>query len=274
MFSWPNRRRYPDRHGSYQIYLLILGSWWADCNAVTLRVPSKGRLILPVVIAISMLRVKIFCYSLLFKVQRMLVRAARALPGCSKVLGIPRQEILNIEEWVKNRNRTAGVAAPMYRSFGEPMRVPRLSPAPPGVDRIHPNLQHDYLEFRAPFLATIPSAQVLGPDGCVITPDQGVLKESPWSGGLFQQDRIHRSLRLPTPQSLLGSYYTIAGPYSSGYYHWIVEVLPRLFAYELVANDSPRLIVNSPLNRWQLESLEVLGFSHQGSVELGPITHN
>ena len=216
-----------------------------------------------------MLRLKIFCYSLLFQVRRLLVRAARVLPGSSIVLGIPRREILSVEEWVKNGNRISDAAVPMYRSFGEPMRVPRLSPAPPGVDGIHPNLLHDYLEFRAPFLATIPSARVLGPDGCVITPDQGILKESVWSGGLFQQNRIYRSLRLPTPQSLSGSYYTIASPYSSGYYHWIVEVLPRLFAHELVANDCPRLIVNSPLNRWQLESLELLGFAHQDLVELG-----
>jgi len=218
-----------------------------------------------------MLRVKVFCYSLLFNVQRLLVRAARALPGCSRLLGIPRREILSVEEWVKGENRTPGTAAPAttYRSFGEPMRVPRLSPAPAGVDGIHPDLQHEYLEFRAPFLASIPSARVLGPDGCVITPDQGILRESLWSSGLFQQNRIYRSLRLPTPQSLSGSYYTIASPYSSGYYHWIIEVLPRLFAYESVANDSPRLIVNSPLNHWQLESLELLGFPRRDLVELG-----
>ncbi|MDX6501679.1 MAG: hypothetical protein QOG23_4939 [Blastocatellia bacterium] len=218
-----------------------------------------------------MLRVKIFCYSLLFKVQRFLVRAARVLPGCSIILGIPRREVLKVKEWVKEGNRISGAAspAPTYRSFGEPMRIPRLSPAPPGVDGIHPNLQHEYLEFRAPFLASIPSARVLGPDGCVITPDQGILRESLWSSGLFQQNRIYRSLRLPTPQFLSGSYYTIASPYSAGYYHWIVEVLPRLFAHESVANDCPRLVVNSPLNRWQLESLELLGFPYQNLVELG-----
>lgn len=218
-----------------------------------------------------MLRVKVFCYSLLFNVQRLLVRAARALPGCTRLLGIPRREILNVEEWVKGGNRTPGTTAPAptYRSFGEPMRVPRLSPAPAGVDGIHPDLQHEYLEFRAPFLASIPSARVLGSDGCVITPDQGILRESLWSSGLFQQDRIYRSLRLPTPQFLSGSYYTIASPFSSGYYHWIVEVLPRLFAHESVANDSPRLVVNSPLNHWQLESLELLGFPRQDLVELG-----
>jgi capsular polysaccharide biosynthesis protein len=215
-----------------------------------------------------MLRVKIFCYALLFKVQRLLVRAARVIPGCSTVLGIPRREILNLEEWVKEGNRTSGAPAPTYRSFGEPMRVPRLSPAPPGVDGIHPNLMHEYLEFRAPFVASIPSARVLGPDGCVITPDQGILRESLWSSGLFQQNRIYRSLRLPPPRSLSGSYYTIASPFSPGYYHWVVEVLPRLFAYESEAIGA-RLVVNSPLNHWQLESLELLGFGREDLVELG-----
>jgi hypothetical protein len=219
----------------------------------------------------STLRVKILGYSLLFKAQRLLVRAARAFPGCSSLLGIPQREILDLEEWVNESNKTSNAAAPVptYRSFGKATRVPRVNPAPPGLDGIHPNLKHEYLEFRAPFLASIPFARVLGPDGCVITPDQGILRQSLWTSGLFQQNRIYRSLRLPTPQFLSGSYYTIATPFSSGYYHWIVEVLPRLFAHESVADEDPKLIVNSPLNHWQRESLELLGFRDQDLMELG-----
>ena len=224
--------------------------------------------------AAFILRVKILCYALLFSLQRLVVRAARALPGGWTVLRIPRWEIDDVEKWVTEKLRegtTFGPDAgpPRYFSFGSPTQVPRRSTPPPGVDGVHPQLRHENIEFRQPFLVLLPSALLLGPNGCVITPDGGILTQSIWTRGLFEQDRIYRSLRLPAPQFLWGRYYTIASPYSAGYYHWIVEVLPRLFAYESVAKDRPRLVVNSLLNPWQLESLKLLGFPHQDLVELG-----
>ena len=94
-----------------------------------------------IAIAASILRLKIFCYAVLFNLQRLLVRALRTLPGCWTVLGIPRREILNVEEWVKeasgNKIYGADALAPTYRSFGSPTRIPRLNHPPPGVDGIH-----------------------------------------------------------------------------------------------------------------------------------------
>lgn len=220
------------------------------------------------------LRVKVQCYALLFRVQQLLRRVAQALPGCWIVLGIPRREIPDIEKWVSETLRTGQTfgsdgRAPEYFSFDAPDRVPRRNSAPPGVDRVHPELRHQYLEFQAPFLAALPSARILGPGGSVITPDGGILTQSTWSHAVFQQDRIYRSLRLPKPEFLSGSYYTIASPFAYNYYHWVVEVLPRLFAYESVAQNHPRLIVNSPLNTWQLESLALLGFREEDLFTLG-----
>ncbi|HKO60187.1 MAG TPA: glycosyltransferase 61 family protein [Pyrinomonadaceae bacterium] len=224
--------------------------------------------------AAFILRVKILSYTLLFSLQRFMVRAARLLPGSWTVLRIPRWEIDDVKTWVAEKLRegkTFGAEAnlPRYLSFGSPSQVPRRNKLPPELDRVHPQLQQENIEFRQPFLVSLPSGLLLGPNGCVITPDGGIVTQSIWTRGLFEQDRIFRSLRLPEPQFLPGSYYTIASPYSSGYYHWVVEVLPRLFAYESVAKDRPRLVVNSPLNRWQLESLKLLGFPDEDLVELG-----
>src|SRR5713226_8587948 len=98
-------------------------------------------------IAALILRFKIFCYALLFTLQRLLARASRALPGCWTVLGIPRGEILYVEVWIKesagNKISGADAPAPTYRSFGSPTQVPRLNQAPPGVDGVHPELSHE-----------------------------------------------------------------------------------------------------------------------------------
>jgi hypothetical protein len=223
-------------------------------------------------IAASILRVKVQCYALLFRLQHLLIRVARVLPGCWPLLGIPRREIPEVETWVAEtsgaRSTFGAGRTPAYVTFGSPGLVLRRSAAPPGVDGVHPELRQQHLEFRPPFLARVPSARVLGPEGSVITPDGGILAESTWSRGLFQQDRIYRSLRFPRPQLLSGSYYTIASPFSHNYYHWIVEILTRLFAYESVASDRPRLIVNSFVAKWQLESLELLGFQKDDLLTL------
>lgn len=214
------------------------------------------------------LRFKIFCYALLSRFQRLLARSARALPGSWRVLGVPGREILDVEKWIEKRSRNLNHDAATYRSFGSSIQVPRLNQAPPGVDGVHPELRHEYLEYRAPFLASIPGARILGPNGSLITPDGGLLVQSTYGANVLRQDHVYDALRLPQPRYLAGSYYTIASLSPAGYYHWVIETLPRLFAFDTVT-PKPRLIVNSPLNRWQLESLELLGFPRQDLVELG-----
>src|SRR6185503_5845193 len=95
-------------------------------------------------IAALTLRFKIFCYSLLSKLRRILVRVARFLPGCWTVFGIPRREIPDVEKWIRDASANkvfgAGTPAPTYRTIGNDREVLRVSPAPPGVDGVHPDL--------------------------------------------------------------------------------------------------------------------------------------
>lgn len=219
------------------------------------------------------LRLKIFCYALFFRINRLLVILARTLPNCWTTLGIPKSERADVETWINetvSKGKTFGsnARAPRYLSFGVPRDVPRRNVPPPGLNGVHPELQKPNLEFRKPFLAALPSARLLGPYGSVITPDGEILTQSTWSSGVFQQDRVFRSLKLPTPTCLSGSYYTIASPYFDNYYHWVIEVLPRLFAYDSVSADKPRLIVNADLRSWQLESLALAGFKKEELVTL------
>jgi hypothetical protein len=220
------------------------------------------------------LRVKVLIYTTLFKTQLFLVRIVRLLPGCWKRLGIPEREIPSVETWIRDslehgKCYGANSRSPKFISFGIPISISRRHAAPPGLGGVHPELRKNCLEFRPPYLAVIPSARLLGPHGSVITPDGGIVKESSWSSGLFQQDQIYRSLRLSKPRELSGSFYTIATSNSTNYYHWVIEILPRLFGYESFSGDCPRLIVNSPLNKWQTESLALFGFQGERVYALG-----
>ena len=95
------------------------------------------------------------------------------------------------------------------------------------------------------FLAVLPGARVLGPNGTVITPDGNVVGESTWPRRYLPQERAWIALALPRCRDLVGRYYTIASPHWSGYYHWLTEVLPRLFALDTLPNDDIRVLINT-----------------------------
>src|SRR5262249_5622436 len=109
------------------------------------------------------------------------------------------------------------------------------------------------------FLARVKNALILGPNGVVITPDGGVLEESTWGYGWLEVDRSLMSFRLPSPSFEFGNFYTVATPFSEGYAHWLLDVLPRFFALEHLAADDTQVLVSRPLNSWQLASLRMLG---------------
>jgi len=207
------------------------------------------------------LRVKVFAYRLLFLLQTCLVRIARVIPEVPRVLGIPDHEIPNLETWVNGNHvgQNLNGDEPTFISFAA-RSVPRRNRFPAGLLDERPELQAANLTFEDPFVATLPSACMLGPEGSVISADGGIVAQSTWTGALFQRDRIYRSLRLPAPQFHAGSFYAITNNFWNNYYHWVVETLTRLFAYPENNQKRPRLIVNSPLASWQRESLHLMGF--------------
>lgn len=210
------------------------------------------------------LRLKVFCYGLLLTVKGLLVKLARVLPGCCAALGIPNRDIRDLKSWVEQQSENqAQNKSPTFVSFETTKSVRRKSRAPDGLEHVHPALRTEELTFQEPFLASLPSARMLGPEGSIISSDDGIIAESTWERGLFQRDRIYHRLHLPAPQRLSGSYYALTSRFWNNYYHWIIETLPRLFAYSSVSNERPKLIVNSPLADWQIESLQLLGFGRE-----------
>ena len=206
------------------------------------------------------LRVKVFAYRFLYLLQMGLVRFARIVPGAPGALRIPNRDIPNLEVWVNSNHRGQNPdgGTPDFVSYPTTRAVARRNVFPAGLLDERPELQNPTLTFDDPFLARLPMACMLGPEGSVICADGGIIEQSTWTYALFQRDRIYRSVRLPEPRLHAGSFYTLTNNFWNNYYHWVVETLTRLFAYP--ENERPRLIVNSPLAPWQLESLHLMGF--------------
>jgi hypothetical protein len=118
------------------------------------------------------------------------------------------------------------------------------------------------------FLAGIPHARILGPNGVVITPDGGIIEESTWGMRSLNEDRTLTSLSLPKPERYAGRVFSVAGPSSNGYAHWIFEALPRLSFLERIPGEPPTVLISESLNSWQRESLEMLGLD---SLPLVPL---
>lgn len=63
--------------------------------------------------------------------------------------------------------------------------------------------------------------------------------------------------------SRLGAVFSLCSPYEFNYYHWLLDCLPRLIAYEALLGTSqerPALLVPPDPAPWQLRSLELMGY--------------
>ena len=120
-----------------------------------------------------------------------------------------------------------------------------------------------------PWYAAVSGARLLGPTAVAYTPDNAIVGETviPENYASRQAGVSLRSLclsvlpssRLPTIEAAC----SMVGPWSKGYFEWVVEFLPRLEALEFYRERSggpPRIIVDSDPTPWQLESLELLGY--------------
>src|ERR1019366_8297436 len=104
--------------------------------------------------------------------------------------------------------------------LGEPSTVKRLAPRTLGDSPVPHELTVDRHTVHAElFVAVLPGARVLGPDGVVITPDGRVIAESTWPRCYLPRGRAWTALMLPRPTAISGQVYTIASAGAGGYYH-------------------------------------------------------
>lgn len=222
-----------------------------------------------------LLRWKVCGHSLLNFLRRAAASVVRRLPGAWRLLGVPTFRIRRLSDWIQ-RQRDAHLdwwerrSGPFLEEIGGSVILKRRPPRPSGGGSVHPAFAVERHHLNEPvYVAVLPSAYLLGPNGVVITSDGGVVEESAWGRGYLDNDRAWQSCRLPRAEQLAGRFYTIAGRGPDvGYYHWILDMLPRLMAWERLPTDDVQLIVNTPLRRWQRESLSMLGMENVPVVPL------
>ncbi len=113
------------------------------------------------------------------------------------------------------------------------------------------------------FLANVPQGKVLNAYGSVISGDDVVLGDLSfeWFFTAQQHSSLFK-LKLPEPKKLKGTTTSVATASGWNYYHWLLDVLPRLGILEKAGVDLNFIdwfIFNSGNAHYQTETLDWLG---------------
>lgn len=130
------------------------------------------------------------------------------------------------------------------------------------------------IEDPSGWVVRIPDGRVFG-NGAVITPDDRLLGDVSRElivGGDQSQHSVLKCTRLPRPERLRGSAAVLA-VVDTNYWHWFFDLLPRILLLQL--DDSlwgqiDHFVVNPLRNRYQHETLEILGVPPARILEVRP----
>lgn len=220
---------------------------------------------------VRFVRIKLAIRRLQRRTRTLASRSLGKIPLANRLLGLPSRHVRSLRDAVANTRRGMDWVelgkGPWYISIHESAMLSRHKPQ--SVTRIDPALARERTHFFSEtFVAHLPRAKVVGPNGIVITSDGGVVEESSWGHFFLDRDPGLNRLR-HSHQELKGSYYSIASISSGGYTHWMLDALPRLAGLESLSSDDIKILVSAPLSDLQVRTLEILGIGSNRIAVLG-----
>jgi len=153
---------------------------------------------------------------------------------------------------------------------------------PPAINEVESHIGNDRMaeqEFllykdsleRPQSLVVIENAKIRYGVGFLELPDGKICLEGNWKIPLLTENPAYQRKFFFKQRYLKGNWYSFLSTWSSEYYHWFHDVLPRLeTAIPLLPNDTMFLINDNP-HPYQLESLKAYGIT-QSRLEIQPPT--
>jgi capsular polysaccharide biosynthesis protein len=190
--------------------------------------------------------------------RRLAARVERTLRDRRLLAGVPAPSgtIASVEAW---RSETDdGRLLPGHADTPTPATSART--VGPGAVGPFAHIDEPRLPPLPPRCVVVaPGARVATPAGLVITADNRILTETAWSPERVQATGLLHARRLPAPARVTGTHASLVSEWSWGYFHWVMDVLPRLEALEQNGYGDVPLIVGKKSSAFQLESLRLLG---------------
>jgi capsular polysaccharide biosynthesis protein len=183
----------------------------------------------------------------------------------SRWLGPPARCEPSVARWAEGQRGAA------FELIREPRRITRTLPT--RLDgEVHDRFREEQSAMTDPvFLACIPDARVWGdPNVAVITPDDAVLAElSNVFGRPADKHPVFQRRRLGPVRTLNGTSLLLAATEGRRYFHWMMDVLPRVETarQHYALSEFDHIITNPITSSFQRETLEAVGIDLNRVVE-------
>lgn len=193
----------------------------------------------------------------------------------------PRGFVILTRDWIARALRNGHGEGLMYREIHPATRVDPLEPKTPGKRISWKPNRTGTTDIPATFVARIPRGRIYGEEADVITPDNWLLADvclfHPRAA--FRTSSIHsgwNTTEVKSPKHFKGRVAVLAGNHPANYYHWMLQMLPRLELFRLGGVDLGSIdffVLNSLRASFQTETLLHLGIPREKWLETTPSCH-
>ncbi|MDY0386293.1 MAG: glycosyltransferase family 61 protein [Methanolobus sp.] len=122
---------------------------------------------------------------------------------------------------------------------------------------------HGYHSYPKAKLCLLRNANIVNENGTVISSDDKVFSDFTYQiGKPIEKNDVFKSY-IKKPELKKGCFATITASESSGYFHWMLECLPRIRLIEDYIDEIDYLIVPDNLKKFHIETLDRLGFPEE-----------
>ncbi len=215
--------------------------------------------------------------SLQYRSTRAVGATLRSLPGTSRRLGPPRQMVRTLAEYVDRRNRVRRGAATYMEIY--PAQVVTRSLPRTLEAQIHPEFHREARRLALPAgVGVIGRGRVVTATGTVIAPrdylildvSETSLTDDAWAHPVFLRPKLGAVTRVD------GAVAVVTTWFSSIYYHWLIDAIPRLHLLERSGLPYDHLVVpmthrfhRDALALLEIDERKVLGGPEHRHVEAG-----
>jgi len=206
--------------------------------------------------------------------QRLISKTIFSFPFLSQYN--PRKKITTFNEWGKGKeiesfpNLDESLSKNWYLTIRKPEIILRTDPINFKFEAKYQDFQKAMFyrggyRYETPpvFLSCLSNAKILSTDCIVLSPENHIFFDSIWSYyPSFESNKMLDGLRLPKSRYYSGEYYLLGMIWADNYYHWLLEILPRLSLMEEFDQlKKLPIILNRDLKQFQKDTLRLAGIS-------------
>lgn len=157
------------------------------------------------------------------------------------------------------------------KTFFKPISLKELAHTPfytHVLDAFQTTYDGETVSFPEQFVIDLPEAEIIGNTGAILTAENrpfwdyiDELVENNFNWKMYRIKKTLESRFTQEPIPLDGAIVNLASPGEHCYYHWMLEILPRLKTVEMSGKLYDRVFVGGLERRYKKETLEELGIT-------------